>query len=458
MTDAHPLERAVGVERYASSTPGTGGRLRDSPGDFRVREIEDFDAEPADERAGDYPHVVVRATLTDWDTNGFARELSNRLGISRERVNWAGTKDKNAVTTQLFTVRDIDPDDVPEVRNAEVEVVGRAGRNIQFGDLVGNGFEIVVRDPDRPENAAAITDDLAEFGGQSADADAGSSAGGDSAAGGRAIGVPNFFGQQRFGSYRPVTHEVGLAVVRGDWEDAVMAYVGNPSEHEPPETRAAREFVEETRDWSAAIEEFPGHLRYERTVLNRLAENGGRTDEEFRAALETFPSNLQRLFVHAAQSYAFNRILSERLERGLPFHEPVTGDVVCFADADAPGDLTIPDPDRLQRATSERVSVLSRHAERGRAFVTAPLVGTDTELAEGEQGEIERDVLSDLDIAPSDFDLPGEFHSEGTRRAILLRTDVAVERDPLSFTFALPKGSYATVVLREYLKTSPLDL
>ncbi|QDX39813.1 tRNA pseudouridine(13) synthase TruD [Salarchaeum sp. JOR-1] len=455
MIDAHPLERAVGVERYASSTPGTGGRLRESPGDFRVREIEDFAAEPAGESAGDYPHVVVRATLTDWDTNGFARALSNRLGISRERVNWAGTKDKNAVTTQLFTVRAIDPGDVPDIRNAEVEVVGRAGRNIQFGDLVGNEFEIVVRDPDRPENANGITDELAAFGGQSTDAVAASA---ETADAGRSVAAPNFFGQQRFGSYRPVTHEVGLAVVRGDWEGAVLAYVGNPSEHEPPETRAAREFVEETRDWSAAIEEFPGHLRYERTVLNRLAENGGESEADFRAALETFPSNLQRLFVHAAQSYAFNRILSERMARGLPFSEPVEGDVVCFADADAPGDLTIPDPDRLQRATSERVSVLSRHAERGRAFVTAPLVGTETDLADGEQGDIERDVLADLDIAPSDFDLPGEFHSEGTRRAILVRTDIDVARDPLTFTFALPKGSYATVVLREYLKTSPLDL
>jgi len=438
MRDAHPLERAVGIDYYASDTDGTGGRLRTDSADFRVREIEDFAAEPADANPGDYPHVVLRATLTNWDTNGFARELSNRLGISRERVNWAGTKDKNAVTTQLFTVRGIDPADIPDVPNADIEIVGRAGRNLQFGDLVGNEFEIRVRDPDEPENANAITDELEAFGGGQ-------------------FSVPNFFGQQRFGSYRPVTHEVGLAVVRGDWEDAVMAYIGNPSEHEPEETQRAREFVEETRDWSAAIEEFPRHLRYERTVLNALAENGGESEDDFRDALETFPSNVQRLFVHAAQSYAYNRMLSERLERGLPFHEPVAGDVLCFADTDAPGDLVIPDPDRLQRATEDRVRVLSRHTERGRAFVTAPLVGTETEFADGEQGEIERSVMDDLDITRKMFDLPGEFHSTGTRRAILVRTDVEVD-EPLSFSFALPKGCYATVVLREYLKSNPLAM
>jgi len=438
MRESHPLERAVGIDYYASDTDGTGGRLRTDSADFRVREIEDFAAEPADANPGDYPHVVLRATLTNWDTNGFARELSNQLGISRERVNWAGTKDKNAVTTQLFTVRGIDPADIPDVPNADIEIVGRAGRNLQFGDLVGNEFEIRVRDPDEPENADAITDELESFGGGQ-------------------FSVPNFFGQQRFGSYRPVTHEVGLAVVRGDWEGAVMAYVGNPSDHEPEETQAAREFVEETRDWAAGIEKFPRHLRYERTVLNALAENGGETEDDFRDALETFPSNVQRLFVHAAQSYAYNRMLSERLERGLPFHEPVAGDVLCFADTDAPGDLVIPDPDRLQRATEDRVRVLSRHTERGRAFVTAPLVGTETEFADGEQGEIERSVMDDLDITREMFDLPGEFHSTGTRRAILVRTDVEVD-EPLSFSFALPKGCYATVVLREYLKSNPLAM
>ncbi|MFC6769622.1 tRNA pseudouridine(13) synthase TruD, partial [Natrinema soli] len=94
----------------------------------------------------------------------------------------------------------------------------------------------------------------------------------------------------------------------------------------------------------------------------------------------------------------------------------------------------------------------------GRAFVTAPLVGTETNLADGEQGEIERAVLDDLGLEPADFDLPGEFHSTGTRRAMLLRTDLSLEAEPLTLEFALPKGSYATVVLREYLKVDPVDL
>jgi tRNA pseudouridine13 synthase len=450
MREAHEIERAVGVEYYVSDAEGVGGRLRETPEDFRVRELEAFDAEPVDADRKAYPHLVVRVTLRDWDTNGFAGELSDRLGISRERVSWAGTKDKRAVTTQLFSIDGAEPSTLPEITDADIEVIGRAGRPILFGDLAGNAFEITARNPTGPENATRTTAELQAFAGGESDADSDGSV---------TVAVPNYFGQQRFGSHRPVTHEIGLAAVRRDWREAVRAYVGNPHDREPERTREGRRFVDEeirsgAPDWQAALEQYPAHLGYERSMLHRLTEEPG----DFRHALEAVPTNLQRLFVNAAQSYVFNRILSRRLARGLPFVEPVAGDVVCFADSDGPDGLALPDTDRTQRVTESRVTAVRRHCERGRAFVTAPLVGTETSLADGEPGEIERSVFEDVGVDPGDFDLPGEFHSEGTRRAIVVRTDVAISRDPLVFEFDLPRGSYATALLREYLKRDPADL
>jgi tRNA pseudouridine13 synthase len=454
MREAHPRERTIGVEWYASDADGVGGHLRERPADFRVRELEAFDTNPLDTDTGDYPYLVLRVTLTGWDTNGFAGRLSDALGISRERIDWAGTKDKHAVTTQLFTIYDAEPDALPDIRDADIEVVGRAGRHLSYGDLAGNAFEITVREPQSPENAEAITDELQAFAGREA---------------GR-IGVPNVFGHQRFGSRRPVTHQVGLHIVRGEWREAVLAYVGNPFETEPEDTQAARAFVDEQAeredpDWGACLDRMPRKLGYERSMLHRLQDGSDEAtvddvDEApgpWRYALEAVPSNLQRLFVNAAQSYAFNRILSERLERGLPFHRPVEGDVCCFADTDIDA-VRKPDPDRIQRATENRVGVLARHCERGRAFVTAPLLGTDTALAEGQPGEIERDVLDELNLEPELFSLPGNFDSTGTRRAILVDTELTVDQDPLTFSFALPSGCYATTVLREYLKTDPTAL
>ncbi|MFB6121997.1 MAG: tRNA pseudouridine(13) synthase TruD [Haloferacaceae archaeon] len=500
MREAHPLERQVGMEYYVSDADGVGGHLRENPEDFRVRELERVDPEPLDADPGAYGHLLLRVTLRGWDTNDFAARLSDALGISRERISWAGTKDKHAVTTQLFTVRGVESaeprsaesesaeprsaesesaeprsaeseserspretgPDLPDIRDADVEPVGRMGRSLQFGDLAGNAFDVRVRDPDSPEHAADVTADLRAFvAGDAGETDADGPAVDDA---GTTVGVPNYFGQQRFGSRRPVTHEVGLRVVRDEWRAAVLAYVGNPAETEPDETRAARGFVDDQAerddpDWAAALDRMPRYLGYERSMLHRLDERAATDDPaDFRYALEAVPSNLQRLFVNAAQSYVFNRVLSERLRRGLPFHRPVAGDVVCFADRDAPGDVVVPDVDRSQRVTDDRVDVMARHCERGRAFVTAPLVGTDTEFAEGDPGDVERAVLDDVGVAPEDFALPGNFGSTGTRRAILLRTETTVERDPLRFSFALPAGSYATVVLREYLKSDPLDL
>lgn len=437
MQTAHPLEEAIGIGVYVSDGPGVGGHLRERPEDFTVREIETVDPAPLDADRGSYPYLLVRARLRDWDTNDFARRISNRLEISRERVAWAGTKDRRAVSTQLFTIDGITADALPDIPGAELSAIGRFGRRLQFGDLAGNEFTVTISEPTDPDRATAITDALSVYGN------------GDSS-----IGVPNFFGQQRFGSERAITHLVGRRILQGDWEGAVMTYVGHPSEYEPERTRSARAFVQETREWEAALEKFHGGLRFERAMLSALA--GGAT---FREALEALPENLQRLFVHAAQSDLFNRIVTRRLRSDLPLDRPVTGDVVSFTETR--GGLSVPDMDRTQRVDENRVDVVRRHCRRGRAYITAPLVGEETELGEGEPGEITRSVLQEVGIDPRGVELPDPYRSAGTRRAILVRTDLSMTQaddGDLVASFSLPKGSYATVLLREFLKCDPRSL
>lgn len=451
MRPSQSREQSMGIAYYVSDSDGIGGHLRDRASDFRVREREALETQPVDADPGAYPALVFRATLTDRDTNGFADELAGRLGISRERITWAGTKDKRAITTQLFSIRNFEDDSLPELPGAEIDIVGRAGRPVLFGDHFGNEFDLTVRDTHSnvTERLDEITADLQVFAGAEdprGQRDPADGLHSDD----RVVAIPNFFGQQRFGTLRPVTHTVGLAIVRGDWKKAVLAYLGNPSEREPADTQDAREYVERTHDWQGAIDRFPSHLRYERSMAHRLVETGGTDPDHFREALTAVPSNLQSLFVHAAQSYLFNRMLSLRLKRGLPFDTPVAGDVVCFVDEHG-----LPDTDRRQSVTESRVDTVARHCERGRAFVTAPLIGTETELSGGEQGDIERQVLDEVDLTPDAFDLPGEFDSTGTQRPILLQTELSIECDPLTFSFFLPNGSYATVLMREYLKTNP---
>lgn len=115
---------------------------------------------------------------------------------------------------------------------------------------------------------------------------------------------------------------------------------------------------------------------------------------------------------------------------------------------------------------------MSYCVERGRVFVTAPLVDTSIELTKGERGGIERAVFDDLDFEPDDFGLFGNFRSTGMRRAIFAHIDLDIEcesgdggadtdavgdADDLVFDFTLSHGPYAVAVMREYLKAGPLD-
>ena len=416
---------------YASQADGIGGTIKEAPADFRVTEISGLDPEPLDADASAYPHVLVRVTLEGWETHEFVRQLSRKLGVSRHRISWAGTKDRHAITTQLMSLKQVAVTDIPSMNRATIDPIGRFGRSLTFGDLVGNAFEIRVHEPERPAQHAQVTEELQIFD----DGD---------------IGVPNYFGPQRFGSLRAVTHLVGLSIVEGDWEGAVRTYLTHSTPHEPAETRAFRSNLADHGDWAAGLEQCPSQLRYERVLLQALVDQR-EGENPYRDALAQFPESLQQLFVHAAQSYVFNQIISERLRRGHSLQDALVGDQICFGHHDDTLG-NVPEPNRRQRVTEPRLEITNRHLANGRAWILAPLVGTETSLTDGEADEITADVLADHDLTPAAFDLPEPYGSTGAYRAMLLRTDLTVDAEPIVFRFGLPSGAYATVILREYLK------
>jgi len=421
VTDEPEVEDTeLGLDWYATDAPGVGGELKRRPEDFRVVERADFSY------GNEGKHAVVRVTLRNYETHEFARDLSDALSASRKRVSWAGTKDRRAVTTQIFTVADVSREEIEEVslKGAEIEHLGRSHQYVSLGDLLGNDFEVRVRDAEAPENTSAVAEEIDEFG-----------------------GIPNLFGSQRFGSRRPVTHLVGERILEDDFEGAVNTYIAESFETEPERTREARERYAKEKDPREALDYFPRQLTYERALLNALVEG-----REPRDTLDALPHNLRRMFVNAVQSRIFNLILHERKKAGLRFDRAYSGDIICFSeDAD---DLRIPDTSSTQKVTESNVKTVRRHVERGRAFVTAPLVGSETVFADGEQGEIEHRVLEKVGVSRSDFDRDDEYGSEGTRRAVLVHPELSWERegDDVLFDFFLPRGSYATVVLREFMK------
>lgn len=436
-----PVAAQLGLDRRRSPREGTGGKIRTELADFRVREVEAVSPEPLDADPGAYPHVVVRVRLEGWDTNAFAHTLAARLAISTDRIAWAGTKDARAVTTQLFSVRSAEVPTFPALEGATIEPIGRMGRGLQFGDLWGNRFEVAVRDAEAPEQAAVVADSLAS----------------ETGAG---IVVPNLFGPQRFGSHRPITHRVGAAIVRGHFQDAVRRYLTETAASEPAETAAARAavadaFAADDPEWGGLSDAFGRGLRFERALLHRAAELQPASAEGWREVLEVLPWNLQRLFVHAFQAALFNRLVAARMRAGLSLERPLVGDRIGFIDEDAPAGFAQPDLSRRTAVTADNRQQVDRHCRARRAFVMGPLVGTATTLTGGRPGELERAVLTEADVEPGDFALPDPYDSTGTLRplAVHLDLDLSVGEPAGGYTlrFALPSGSYATAVTREFI-------
>ena len=419
-------EGVVGISQYATSAPGLGGRIKASAEDFVVDEVS---VELPRSETGQY--TAARLWTKNWETNRLVRELARHLRISRKRIAFAGTKDRRAVTTQLFQF-----DGVPELleglRLKDVEVLEtfRTDRKLEIGDLLGNRFQIVVREiplekEDIAARAEAVWRELR-----------------------RAGGFPNFFGLQRFGSVRPITHIVGRHLVRGEIREAVMAYVANPIPGEDPGAFAAREDLEATGDVAAALRRFPKEWGFEKAMLNAL----GAHPQDFAGALQQLPLNLLILFVHGYQSYLFNRILSDRMREGLPIDEPVEGDLVLAARPDGR-----PDRDREIPVESGNLGKVAAQCRAGKAFVSGVLFGSESEFAAGQPGEIEQRVIESEGLRREDFVIPAipRLSSKGTRRELLapLR-DLALEagEGTLSMQFSLTPGCYGTSLLREFMK------
>lgn len=425
------MEETIGISVFLTDTPGIGGRLRKEPEDFIVEEISN-----ELERVEGGKFTVARIRSRNWETNRLVRQLARRLRISRRKIRFAGTKDKRAITSQLFQF-DCSPEMVNSLSMADVDIldVFQTNERLDIGNLFGNEFTVGVKDILMPINDAY--NESFETGSEILETG----------------GFPNFFGVQRFGVIRPVTHLVGKHITKGDFEQAVMTYVGNPIAGEHEEAFEARKTLQEDRDYAKALVNFPEKLSFEKAVLNFLVKN----PDDFVGALGQLPGNLLMMFVHAYQSYLFNRMLSLRMEKGIPLDLPIEGDLVLPLNK-----YGLPDHKNWIPVKERNLEKVTDQVKRKRAFVSAVLFGTESELAKGEMGEIESKVIDNEGVKNKDFFVGqmARLSSKGMRREVLAPMDVMEihkTEDSVLFNFQLNKGCYATSLLREFMKTDPVN-
>ena len=413
----------LNANTYVTSQEGIGGSIRNQYEDFYVEEIPEIIP------TGEGPNVWVWIEKVGRTTLDVVLDIARDLHIDRKRMGFAGMKDKKALTRQWICIANMDSEDqFKQVEDLDIyktdflEVI-RGRKKLRMGQLKGNKFRILIRDLDDIEKSADIANEvLNEL---------------------EVTGVPNYYGWQRFGKPRTNTHLVGEALIHNDLKEAVRRYVGNPSEKESLENQKARQAYDDG-DLEKSLELMGKGMRYEKMMVRQLikdSKKGELDDKAYMNALHALPKPLQRMFVHAYQSYLFNDAVSRRVDMGI--NRFIEGDII-----------TDNEEHIIRDKTPEEYQELIDNFE---VNPTVPLYGTKVPFAGGEVGEMERNVLKSYNIDKSNFEVSKmpRLGSYGLRRSLRFKVWDACAKatdDGVLAEFSIDKGSYATAVLREVMK------
>ncbi|GAM08980.1 tRNA pseudouridine synthase D [Geobacter sp. OR-1] len=387
--------------------PGIGGILKESAEDFMVEEI------PLYQPCGEGEHLYLEIEKRGITTLEAIRRIGRVLKIQERDIGYAGMKDAKGITRQTLSLPRVPTEqarnlDIPGIR---VLAAARHKNKLKLGHLAANRFQLVIRGvaAGAAERAESVLKILGER------------------------GVPNIFGPQRYG-IQGNSHLIGRALLCGDHQGAIDAIIGDTAAVTDERWQAAIEAYRQ-----GALEEslrlFPGSCRTERDILQRLADRPDKPDK----ALHAVNPRLKSLYLSAWQSALFDRIVWQRIGR-LDLLEP--GDLAwkhvngaCFLVEDAV--LEAP------RAADFEISP------------SGPLFGASMTWPAGAVRAREEQILASEGLTPEGPANGWPQRLDGARRPLrvpLAGSTVSEECSDLIVGFTLPKGSYATAVLREVMK------
>jgi tRNA pseudouridine13 synthase len=444
------VDKLIGIEVFATKSSGIDGVIRQSIEDFIVEEVlvdgsrAGINKSNVHQVLGSSPirnrYLMCVLVKRDWDNFQAIKMISRQLGISTGQIQIAGIKDAKAITAQHITIENIAIGNIPKVNVKDIEIrpIGYVRNKLSSYYMLGNTFRITIRDLNHSKSAikkrvAKIVEEIEEIG-----------------------GVPNFFGHQRFGTVRPITHLVGKALVKGNFRKAAMLFLARPSPYEHPESRRARKQLRATHDFGQALKNFPKQLHYERSMLQHLVKE----PDDFIGAFRRLPIKLRELLPQAYQAYLFNKFLSKRIENGFSLNQVEAGDYAVSVERSG-----LPKPMMHQLANSGTLAEINHAIKAGKMRLAIPLVGFKQHPSLGVQGGIEKQVLEEEDVSMENFkirDAP-EISARGElRTAITPLNDFSIDnisndsanspKRKVELGFMLYRGSYATVVLREIMK------
>ncbi|HIJ14077.1 TPA: tRNA pseudouridine(13) synthase TruD [Candidatus Woesearchaeota archaeon] len=314
--------------------------------------------------------------------------LTKAINAKMHEIGYGGTKDKIAWSCQRISIFNPKMDLIKNFHNPNIILKNfRWGKHkIKTGDLSGNRFRVVLRDADK--DAIKILSKLrnSEF-------------------------IPNYFGEQRFGSLRNDNVKIGKLILKKKFKEAVFAFLIGFGENESDEVKDAKKKLKENKNIAEARNYFPEKLRTEKRILDYLSSN----KDDWIGALRMIGEKTLLIMCQSVQSKIFNEI--------------------------------------LERVTAEGINAKSLN-----------LIGYNSEISDGRVGKIEWETLELHDMRFEDFkivEFPELSLKASKRRAFFKIQDLEVftEDDELFIpskkiilSFKLDSGVYATTLLEQFFE------
>ncbi len=400
--------------------PTLRGAIKRRPEDFLVDEI------PLYEPSGEGEHLylgiekrgIAHAEMTDI--------LCRHFGVQPDAIGFAGMKDKVAITRQtvsLHLLRDPPALNLPDDR-VHILWARRHGNKLRRGHLAGNRFVIRIRDID-PLAVPQVHRRLIEL---------------------ERTGVPDYYGSQRFG-YRHNNHRLAALLIQEDWTGLLDELLGSRGSWFPPYQLDRRQRYD-SGDFKGALEQWSRSDRAESAALRALRQ--GRNP---RGAVMSIGKHGLTFWVSALQSAIFNRVLDRRLE-DQRLTTIVEGDLAWLHHSRR---VFLVTPEDLARED------LAHRARTFEISPSGPLWGQNMTRTAGSVDEAEVEALASTGLAPELFSHPRRGLLGGRRplRSQITHTQIDSGLDEFGpyvrVAFDLPRGVYATIVMRELVDLDAQD-
>lgn len=385
------IDSKIGISVYTTKFAGTGGSIRDSPEDFQVSEVISESALRSIKEESGYAVYLLKKKNIDT-----AHALSTILKKTGIRLKALGLKDALAVTQQFVCASGKGKSlEAISAGRLSLERLGFVKKPLSKKNMIGNSFKIKISNLKQALNGFSEQERIL-----------------------------NFYGYQRFGSKRPVTHLVGKAILQRDFGKAVELILSYTSEYDSRENSEIRQKLSDKTNYKKYLNVIPPQMDIERTVLEQMVSH----DDPLRA-LRAIPITLRRFYVQAYQSFLFNHTLSEAFSKGEDLFKSQEGDV-CF---DSNG-------------------VIGKHTSGLSLHLAVPCVGYSYYKKTRFHYYISK-IAESEEISPKDFFIREmqEASSEGGFRQSAIHCTKFRESDGW-LEFTLSRGSFATIVLREIMK------